>query len=824
MSEDNNAGKNDKKQELKAEVKKLHDRLMAQQQEIREAKLPVVVLIEGWAAAGKGSLIYADYLIEEIGCEANAGQDLLKAYLFEEQLNEDELSVKFEDGKVIDLAEIFIDLIIHPESDLIDGLTGSKSVSFGSGVTVTDTIRYDNLKTYNDYKVKTEIFYISDEGETEYLGENTVSFKPEKIDATWTSHGTVTNSVIIDTSDLEGGYIAAVDTFYVTDSEGDDVELTVHNRDLSDERQMLFIPWIGTTAIDSLTNDHVAAASEKASVKDTVEYGGLADGKTYLIEGTLRFADTGEPVTGTDGQLCVVSRILRVSYAADGMREDPYGIFGPKDGEAVMPAFEFDAVELGGRTLVVTETLYDYDKYDEYSDNNEDAVIIEHNDLNDPDQTVYILKVVTEAADSVTDTHTGTLSETSEVTDHVTVTNAVIGQEYIIKGDLVYKADFTDKYGVGHKAGDIIASHDPVAVTAEDTVLELELKFAADSTALEGAGGVVFEEVWHNDALVAVHHDLNSDDQTVNWPKVRTTARDTDTQTHTGCAGKEEASITDTVELANLTVGDTCYVSGTLYFDTGAEFLVDGSPVTVRSELFTAEKTDMTVDMTFTFPTENLKGKRLVVFEKLICVTQEEDEETGEIIMSRTIVASHEDVTDEGQTVGYPAISTAAIDAGTKGHEGLVLEKVTMIDTVEYTGMSPGAEIIFKGILYDKETGEPLKDEEGNEFVSESRAVIPQKDGSVEVVFEVPGKTVMGKTVVVFEEALCLPSDDEGMTKEPVIVAEHKDINDEEQTVVYPQAITEGTATGDTAQPFVFCLMAAAAAIAVILLLRRLRS
>ena len=42
---------------VKAEISALKSRLTVQQQQIKQAKLPVVVLIEGWGAAGKGSLI-----------------------------------------------------------------------------------------------------------------------------------------------------------------------------------------------------------------------------------------------------------------------------------------------------------------------------------------------------------------------------------------------------------------------------------------------------------------------------------------------------------------------------------------------------------------------------------------------------------------------------------------------------------------------------------------------------------------------------------------------------------------------------------------------
>ncbi len=56
--------KSEDKTELKAEIKALKEKLLGQQQLIREAKLPVIVLVEGWAAAGKGSLI--NDLISEI--------------------------------------------------------------------------------------------------------------------------------------------------------------------------------------------------------------------------------------------------------------------------------------------------------------------------------------------------------------------------------------------------------------------------------------------------------------------------------------------------------------------------------------------------------------------------------------------------------------------------------------------------------------------------------------------------------------------------------------------------------------------------------------
>jgi polyphosphate kinase 2 (PPK2 family) len=52
------------KDTLKAEIKELRAKLLGQQQQLRDMKLPIIVLVEGWAAAGKGSLI--NELISEI--------------------------------------------------------------------------------------------------------------------------------------------------------------------------------------------------------------------------------------------------------------------------------------------------------------------------------------------------------------------------------------------------------------------------------------------------------------------------------------------------------------------------------------------------------------------------------------------------------------------------------------------------------------------------------------------------------------------------------------------------------------------------------------
>ena len=56
--------KSEDKDDLKTETKRLREQLITRIQALRDKKLPVLVLIEGWAAAGKGSLI--NELISEL--------------------------------------------------------------------------------------------------------------------------------------------------------------------------------------------------------------------------------------------------------------------------------------------------------------------------------------------------------------------------------------------------------------------------------------------------------------------------------------------------------------------------------------------------------------------------------------------------------------------------------------------------------------------------------------------------------------------------------------------------------------------------------------
>lgn len=115
------------------------------------------------------------------------------------------------------------------------------------------------------------------------------------------------------------------------------------------------------------------------------------------------------------------------------------------------------------------------------------------------------------------------------------------------------------------------------------------------------------------------------------------------------------------------------------------------------------------------------------------------------------------------------------------------LDKVTLTDTVSYTGLVPGKEYKVTGVLMDKKTGEKLL-VNGKEITAETTFIAETKNGSVDVTFIFDATGLHGKEIVVFED----------LYRENVLLATHADINDEGQTVELknPEIGTKATADG----------------------------
>ena len=486
---------------------------------------------------------------------------------------------------------------------------------------------------------------------------------------------------------------------------------------------------IGTTARDQQTQTHEAVPKKETTFVDTVEFKNLQIGQEYTIKGVLMDKATGEPLLIHDKE--VTAETTFTAEKTDG---------------TVDVVFTFDASALKGHSIVVFEKVFIGEKE-----------ILAHEDIHDKEQTITFpnSEIKTTAVDKDTQKHEGHVRKETTIVDTVSYKNLIIGQEYTVKGTLMNK-----------ESGKPFMVNDK-KITAEKTFKpekskgSITLEFVFDSSALKGKSVVVFEKLFAESTEVAVHEDISDVKQTVSFPdsKIETTAVDKDTQMHEGLA-KKETTIVDTVSYKGLIPGEEYTVKGTLMSkETGEALLIDEKPVTAE-KTFQPEKADGTVDLEFTFDSSVLKGKTVVVFEK---VYRDELE-----------VAVHADIEDREQSVSFPEIHTNAIDRDTKTHETMPKQEAVIVDTVTYKNLSIGQEYTLKGILMDKETGEPLLIN-GEKVVSEATFLPNQSDGSVDVEFAFDASALKGKSVVVFER----------LSVKETEVAVHTDITDEGQTITF---------------------------------------
>ena len=171
--------------------------------------------------------------------------------------------------------------------------------------------------------------------------------------------------------------------------------------------------------------------------------------------------------------------------------------------------------------------------------------------------------------------------------------------------------------------------------------------------------------------------------------------------------------------------------------------------------------------------------KNLVVFEVMFKGSIENASNETPV----SIVASECDKDNEGQTVKLApsTIGTTATDKSDGDHELMAGKDAVITDEVKYEGLIPGKEYTLHATLMDKKTGEPLKVADKG-VTAELKFTPNSESGTVSInLGEFDATSLDGHTLVVFEE-LTKQSDIDGKTTD-VTVAEHKDINDEGQSV-----------------------------------------
>ncbi len=242
-------------------------------------------------------------------------------------------------------------------------------------------------------------------------------------------------------------------------------------------------------------------------------------------------------------------------------------------------------------------------------------------------------EIATRAKDKITNTRKAMPGKETVLIDTVDYKNLNKDEEYTLKGIVMEKTS-----GEPLKNGDREITAEKIFTAEKDGAVTMEFEF--DSAALKGKSLVIFEYLYDKDNnLVTSHEDINDKGQTVAILdcKISTKAKNKATDTRTGSYGKE-VTIIDTVEYTNFARGE--YTAEGILMDksTGEAFMAEGSEVTAKKD-FKADK-EGTVELEFTFDASGIKEKKteLVVYERVY-------DKAG------NLVAAHEDIEDEGQTV-----------------------------------------------------------------------------------------------------------------------------------------------------------------------------
>ena len=235
-------------------------------------------------------------------------------------------------------------------------------------------------------------------------------------------------------------------------------------------------------------------------------------------------------------------------------------------------------------------------------------------------------------------------------------------------------------------------------------------------------------------------------------------------------AGKE-VTIVDMVTLDGLEKGTKYQLKGwQMLKEENTELLIDGQRVE-SDYTFTADSEEMKIEIEYTFNASSLGGQNLVTFEELYDLSNEDEP---------VKVAEHKDIDDEGQTVLITERiisihTTATSEDGKKEIEAG--KDVTIIDTVTLDGLEIGTKYQLKGWQMIKDENAELiingeRVENDYTFTADSESM------EVQIAFTFDASELDGKELVTFEELYDLSNPDE-----PTKVTEHKDIEDDGQTV-----------------------------------------
>ena len=479
---------------------------------------------------------------------------------------------------------------------------GTKDTQSAQDIVLVDTVRYTGLQVGKEYKLSGVLMnkatakpFLDFDG-NEVTAEAT--FTPTDAD------GTVDVTFMFSSLHLkQDTEVVVFETLY-----REDIELATHAQ-IDDEGQTVKIrvPEIGTTATSE--DGHRVDPLGEVTIFDEVSYTNLKPEKEYTVSGVLMDKATGKAFLDADGK--------EIKAETTFTPTQPTG--------TVTVEFVFNATGLHGKEVVAFETLY-----------YEGIELATHAEINDEGQTVELKNPqISTVAVTEDGSKTTLTADDVQITDTISYSDLTVGVEYRMTGILMDKA--TGKPFLDFDGNEVTAEATFTPADADGTV---ELTFTFDSRQLDkDTKLVVFDELYRADTLLAVHKDIDAEDQTVEIrvPKIGTTATFEDGEKE--IIANEEITIIDSVAYSDLKPGKEYTVSGVLMDkETGKAFLdINGEEVRA-STTFVPEEPTGTVDVLFKFNAVFVQDKTdIVVFEDLY--------------HKGIQLATHAEINDEGQTV-----------------------------------------------------------------------------------------------------------------------------------------------------------------------------
>ena len=558
------------------------------------------------------------------------------------------------------------------------------------------------------------------------------------------------------------------------------VEIANH-ADIEDGKQTTTVtrPQIGTTALDGHDGDKNVVTDGKTTLIDTVEYKNVIPGKTYTLKGSLH-------VKVTDEEGNVTEKPLEV----DGKPVTAETIFTPEKSDGkVEVTFTFDSTGIPQDTeMVAFESL-----------EKNGVELVAHADIEDGKQTTtaHVTGISTTATDGLDGDKNVIADAETTITDDVAYENALTGIGYTMTGILmdaetglpILTGDGSEKYTEADVAAFMQQLLDVLGLSAQDEDEGIADIVVFDKTAEDGSV--------KKSQTVRVHADGTFEviDTTYETDEDGLTSATVDASGKVGydaLTDEQKKAISDVAVLKDsgivLNYSATGELPVSIDMDALGKFIADNedliSHLVYQTAEFTPEKYDGTVTMDFHFNANDVidrlggETKDIVVFEVMSKNAVADEEGSAPVI-----VASECDLDSEEQTVNLvpTVIGTTATDKSDGDHTLMAGKDAVITDRVTYEGLIPGKEYTLKATLMDKKTGEMLSINDQH-VTAELKFTPNSQNGTIDIdLGKFDASSLDGHDLVVFEELY--KQTEQGNEATEVLVAEHKDIDDEGQTV-----------------------------------------